>query len=770
LAPAADEACAAPAAAIQLSGGSLVQVLRELANRTDSEIVSVDPDIARIRITARTVSSDVKKALRDVLGGTDYRAIKVGRDSYRIERRPAMVARRPTPPSQAVEPDEVAPLDLVVTATKFPVPLLSYPGSVTQTSMPSPTSPSLRADDMDDIARRLPVVQSTEFGEGRNKFFIRGIADSSFNGATQPTASIYFGDALLGFGSPSPNLKLYDVQSVEILEGPQGTLYGSGSIGGVVRITPNPVDVEHFSGSLGAGVSATLHGSPGWDANGAVNLPIVDSRVGMRLVAYHERDGGYIDEPHRGRNINDVEVNGGRASLAAHLSEALTVEGTFLHQSTHSADSQYIDARPPSLMRSTRLAEPYSNILSLGRLLVEYEWASALKLTSVTSLGSRTSFDVFDSTPDPRSPPVAYQLGRSSSMVSNETRLSRRRDEGLTWVVGFAYQWGSDGQTRALGIPDQPTELDEVTNITYSISAFGQASMPLGSGIEATLGARATSARTDSEPGRGGNVSLIRGRQARRVDPTIALSWRATPQTSVYGRLQSSYRNGGVAVARGVGRVADFATDEVIMGELGVRHLRRGARGVSLSGAASYTYWTNIQADLVSRRGLPYTANIGDAKVLAVEAIADWIPLKGLNLGASLLYADNRLTGSLPGQSAPQDQHLPDVPAFSGTAQADYEWGRADMLRFRLGGSLRYIGRSVLGPGQLLDLSQGNYAVLNLRAGVRRGGTDFSLSIDNATDTHANRFALGNPLALFRRDQFVPMRPLTVRAAVGFAW
>ena len=75
------------------------------------------------------------------------------------------------------------------------------------------------------------------------------VADSSFAGAAQSTASIYFGDVQLGYSGADPSIRLYDMQSVEVMEGPQGTLYGTGSIGGVIRLTPKAVDLTRFGGS-----------------------------------------------------------------------------------------------------------------------------------------------------------------------------------------------------------------------------------------------------------------------------------------------------------------------------------------------------------------------------------------------------------------------------------------------------------------------------------------------------------------------------------------
>lgn len=109
----------------------------------------------------------------------------------------------------------------------------------------------------------MTAVASTYLGAGRNKLFIRGIADSSFTGPTCATVGQYFGDLRLSYNAPDPDLRLADLAAVEVLEGPQGTLYGAGSLGGLIRLVPNAPDPTRFSGSAMLGGSATTHGAPG---------------------------------------------------------------------------------------------------------------------------------------------------------------------------------------------------------------------------------------------------------------------------------------------------------------------------------------------------------------------------------------------------------------------------------------------------------------------------------------------------------------------------
>ncbi|SUJ09062.1 Outer membrane cobalamin receptor protein [Sphingomonas paucimobilis] len=164
-----------------------------------------------------------------------------------------------------------------------------------------------------------------------------------------------------------------------------------------------------------------------------------------------------------------------------------------------------------------------------------------------------------------------------------------------------------------------------------------------------TLGLRATQARTDGDPSfRPRSQNFIAGQLTRRVDPTVAFSWKMAPELALFGRMQTGFRTGGLAVARMIGRVADFRPDAIALAELGIRRLRQGPTGLALTATLSQARWRDIQADLVTRRGLPYTANIGDARIGAVEGTADWVPIPGFNATLSFLYTGNRVRGHWP--------------------------------------------------------------------------------------------------------------------------
>lgn len=763
---------------VEIPATSLDQALAALARQTGADVISIEPGLRQVRSRAVSGTFSTRRALDRLLQGSGYRAVAVDARSYRVVRAPAppvvpVRVARPRPVQVPAHSPRAASAEVVVTASKQRVPLLRYPGSlivIDNHRWPL----SVPDTDVTDLAQATPVLQTTDLGPGRDKVFVRGIADSSFNGASQSTASVYLGDVQVGYSEQDPDLKLYDIKEVQVLEGPQGTLYGSGAIGGIIRIIPNPVDLARVSGSIAEGVSATTGGAPGFDASGMLDLPIVTDRLGVRAVAYRSREGGYVDDPGRGlSDINRVDTVGGRLAGRWSPGGGWQIDATGAYQRIDARDAPYVEPSVGPLARRAAFAEPFDSQVGLGSISVSKSWTSGLHLLSVTGAATYHSADLFDATPaqGPGAPPTAYQTDGSRLLLTQETRLSRSLPSGSSWVVGVALLQNRDGESRALGPVGQEADIIGVTNLTRTVAAFGEATWAVLPSVSLTGGGRVTIARTDGEPSfspKGG--SYVAGRTSRRVDPTAAIDWKLAPTLAVYARVQSGFRTGGLAVARGVGRVADFDADSIRVGEVGVRRLHTGETGVSFTGGVSIAQWHNIQADLVNRRGLPYTVNLGDARIIAVEGTVDWTPIRGLRASGSFLYTSNRITGAIAMLSSPAHRRLPETPPLAASLDGSYEWrvGHGDALS--LGGSATRVGRSVLGTGDLLDISQGRYTTIGARAGWRRGRVQWSLTGENLANTHANLFAFGNPFALASRDLATPLRPRTIRLGTALAW
>lgn len=758
-------------APISITATTLDVALTSLARQTGTDIISTEPGLARIRVRPVQGRMSVRAALDRLLDGSGYRALAVDGRSFRIvaDRRKAPVAR--TRPARTPPPPADAGTDVVVTASKQRVPLMRYPGTLTMVTGLIGPGGMRGTPDLDSRAQSIPVLQSTALGAGRNKIFIRGVADSSFNGATQSTASIYFGDVQLAYSGPEPDLRLYDMKSVDVLEGPQGTLYGAGAIGGIIRMTPAPAELGRIGGAIEGGASATAHGEAGFDVSARLNLPVVDDLLGLRAVAYRVRDGGYIDDPGQGRsNVNRVDTIGGRLAGRLDPGGGWLVDASILAQRIDGRDASYGEG-VDRLTRVTTQAQPYFNRFMLGRFVVTKNWDSGLQLLSATGVSDVHSSDLFDSTPPGFPLPLVYRTDDSRLLLTHETRLSRSSAGGNSWVLGVTLLRNRDAEARVSGFADDPTDIIGVTNVTQSASLFGEGTLAITHRLAATLGARLTYARVDSEPSTQPTAgSFIRGRSTRRFDPTFALSWRVSQRWALFGRIQTGYRTGGLAVARGIGRVADFNSDSIIVGEIGFRRLHDGPTGVTVSGSASFAHWVDIQADLINRRGAPYTSNFGDARIFTLEGNIDYAPIAGLHATAAFLFTSNTVSGPLADLSQPQNRRLPETPPLAGNAALTYEWSSGRATKWSVGVNGNYVGRSVLGTGDVLDISQGKYFVAGLHAGWERDGLAVTLAVENLTDRADNRFAYGNPFTFISRAEATPLRPRTVRVGVSRSW
>ena len=462
----------------------------------------------------------------------------------------------------------------------------------------------------------------------------------------------------------------------------------------------------------------------------------------------------------------------GRAAFRFEPGEGWSFETSLLTQQIDAKDAAYSETTSGSLLRRAAAAQPYESDITLLRAVIRKSWASGLEMVSATGFVRTKASDTFDATrlfPFPG--PVVYQVDQDGLLLSHETHFSRKDSNGLSWVGGLALLYDRAAQSRVIGTLANPIEIIGVTNQTRSASIFGEATFPVTSRLAVTAGARGTIAQTQGEPSlRPREEPSERGFPLRRVQPAIAVSWLLAPRLSTFARFQTGYRTGGLAVARGLGRIATYRPDSIQVGEIGLRHERGGARGLAFSAAFSLASWQDIQADLYSRRSQPYTSNIGDAKIAAVEVTGDWIPLPGLQTSFALLWTENRTSGELAGTAPLQNRHLPDTPPFSGNLGIEYQRSLGGGHAFKIGGTLRYVGRSVLGTGDFLDVSQGDYATLSAAGMWRWRNLEATINLDNVTNEDANKFAMGNPLTFGGREQSVPLRPRNVRIGIGLRW
>ncbi|MDB6091546.1 MAG: TonB-dependent receptor [Gammaproteobacteria bacterium] len=316
-----------------------------------------------------------------------------------------------------------------------------------------------------DIAGQIPGLSIQDLGPGDKKYVIRGI-----NSTGAATSGIYYGEAVISGsnaddgGGFESDVRLYDLDRVEVLRGPQGTLYGASSMSGTIRFIPKTPNLNDLDGYLTLEGSQTSHASGNYNVNGEVNLPIVTGVLAVRLVGWKLYDSGYINQTRVGAGItgksvgflegvNDDNVGGGRASVRYQPTENLTIDANYTSQTeTSGGSSRYTPAGVTAfnggpiapvqgcdLCNTDVTQSPWSDNLKIFGLTVAYDTGRGT-VTGTTNQFNRTTNFNFDSTPILVSfnvPVPAETLEpRTRKVNSSELRYASALDFPVNFVVG----------------------------------------------------------------------------------------------------------------------------------------------------------------------------------------------------------------------------------------------------------------------------------------------------------------------------------------------
>jgi len=772
-------AAAAQTLPVDLPAGTVGQQVTALGRQARTSIVVPDAGLWARPVPALHGRMTVEAALGRLAARARATVQPVGGVGWRLNAA-ATPPRRPRrqPVRIAASPAETAPgPDILVVASKRDTSRDQFAGQVAR--VPGIELERGGTGGTERLVQRLTSITSTYLGAGRNKLFIRGIADSSFTGPTQATVGQYYGDLRLSYNAPDPDLRLADLAAVEVLEGPQGTLYGAGSLGGIIRLVPNPVDLSVTSGSVAVGSSATEHGQPGLDTQAVLNAPIVTDRLAVRLVANAASEGGYIDKPLLGRtDVNQTRIWGGRATAHLALGPDWNAELVGIGQRIRGADSQYADRSGPPLSRLAAVTEGFRSDYGQMQTILSGTIGD-VHLRSTSGITSHDLLERYDATRAGGPRRVFVQINQTR-MEANETRIWRSGADGSGWLGGISYLHNRTLLRRLIGAPDRPLPATGVINGVTEWTAYGEGSIRLLPGLLATAGLRAT---RSTLKGRGADVSPIVAATrddatARRsqtiVLPAASLLVDLATGSKLFVRYQQGFRPGGLAIESDF--VREFRNDRVATIEAGIRH---SARRIELSATIARAAWRDIQADFIDGSGLPSTANIGNGRLWTVELAGGVRPLPGLRIEGGATYNDGQIEEPSkalialalppyppPGVSAralalARLEQIPNIARFTGRIGAIYTRSLGD-AELTLDGWARYIGSSRLGVGPVLGQRQGDYLDTEITARLDFTRFGVSAGVSNLTNARGNRFALGTPFAT-GRDQVTPLRPRTIR-------
>jgi len=788
-------AMAAERVPIDLPAGTVGGQVLALGRIARANIVVPDRRLWDRPVPALRAHLTVAQALTRIARFSEARVEPIGPDSWRLLPDPS---RRVRPLSLPRDRHPARPLpgvtsgDVVVTASKRDTSRAHFAGQVVRVAG---TDLELGgAGGTARLADRTTVIASTYLGAGRNKLFIRGIADSSFTGPTQATVGQYFGDLRLSYNAPDPDLRLADLAAVEVLEGPQGTLYGAGSLGGLIRLVPHSPDPSRVGGSIMLGASATRHGAPGGDAQAVLNMPVIADRLAIRIVADAATEGGYIDKPLLNRkDVNRTRIEGGRAAARLELGDGWAVEAIGIGQRIRGADSQYADRDGPPLTRSAPVTEGFSADFSQGQLVLSGHFGS-VRFRSSSGATAHDLMERYDATP-PQGPIQLFAQRNRTRMQANETRLWHSAPDGSGWLAGFSYVHNRTQLTRLFGEPGALMPRTGVENGVAETTLYGEAALRLLPGLLTTGGVRVTRSVLN---GAGEDVpdsimTLMAARlsevTASRAQTILLPSASAlvdlTRDAQLFLRYQQGFRPGGLAIEGAL--VRRFRNDRVATIEAGIRSGRPGVDRFDGSVTLAHTAWRDIQADFIDATGLPSTANIGDGQLWTMEAVAGYRLIEGLRLEGALSYNDSRIDAPSSARSVALTagliadpmaaraavlarlSQIPNIARITARAGATYRRVLPGDRDLRIDGWLRYVGSSRLGVGPVLGELQGSYLDSGLTARLGLGAIGVTLGVTNLADVRGNRFALGTPFTT-GRDQVTPLRPRSLRIGLDTAF
>ena len=791
---------------IDIGPGPLGEVISQLGVQTETSIGTTDTEIARRKVRRVQGRMTTEAALRKLLRGQDARAIRINAEHWRIERTIAApikaVLQPPLEAAQIVSPE------IIVTASKRHQRLSRFPGSASVIDV-SAYAFSANHGGSDTLIANSVSLTSTNVGDGRNKLFIRGVVDASFIGSQQATVGQYFGDMRLNYNAPDPDLRLIDVRSVEILEGPQGTLYGAGSLGGIIRADANAPRLGNFEGEMGVSGSLTAHGAPSGDLFAVANIPILTDRLGIRLVGYAGHQGGYIDDQSRGiKDVNDSSNAGGRAMIRANLAPDWIADLTLIGQSAHSDDSQYAERLRPRLTRKSVTAQGHSNTYGLANLHLSGRIGD-IRLVSSTGIVRHRLVEDYDGSTT-FGLKSQFRQHNKLAQFTTENRLSRDYDSGAGWMIGASYLESSSEVTRSLKVEDFNVYTFGTDNHLSEWAAFGEATIPLTDWAQLTAGGRVSISRLRSAtiwPG----IALVSQDYQHRSEtvllPSLGMMTSPAERLGAFLRYQQGFRPGGVALDGF--NVEPFRNDRMAAYEFGVRYGDVDQDVFAATGSLSFTNWKNIQAGVFTEGSEPVLLNIGNGRIYSAQARIIARPTPQLSIDMSVIYTHARVTQPNaivvrliesnfvtiyePGETGPlvpQPSAIGDVPPANDPISAvgtpigvsrlllpsasgpsalvavNYEVALAARTHLLLRANARYVGKARLDISPAVQPEQGGYFDTELLARLRMGRTSFYVDVQNVLDTLGNRFGAGAPYALFTGNQFTPLRPRTITIGV----
>jgi outer membrane receptor protein involved in Fe transport len=664
--------------------------------------------------------------------------------------------------------------EVIVTAEKRRQPLLEAPVSVTVVSGEALEQRHEVA--MSDYLAQIPGVSVQDNGFGQIDFSIRGIGSSPF---LAPTVGVEVDGVPIGSSNAAgdaalkPDIDPNDMANIQVLYGPQGTLYGDDAMGGLVEFTTVKPDTERFSGRVEADTSAVSGGGVGSAQRAMVNLPIIAGTLAMRITGFLRHDPGFIDDVESGqKNVNDDSAKGGRVDMLWQIASNASLRLNALAQDGNAngdaeeilnSDYQSVNGDLKGVGRAGFNGFQCKYRFYTSTLDIDLGWAHLLALSGYNTTDYESNLDLTNVfSPIFGTPPfVLFPLtqGDRTNKFSQEIRLTSPSNQPLEWIGGlyytreqttFAQTLTDMDTTTGQGFAGFPTSILSAPLLNpptafHDYAGYVTLTYHFSPKFDLEAGGRYTSETTDIPAASA--TGLIAGAptpaSSEKDDATTFLvsgRYHISPDQMAYLRVASGFRPGG---SNGVlpGVPATYGPDKTVNYEIGYKGAYLDRR-LELETALFYIDWTNIQLEGLNQYSEGFTVNGNKARSQGAQFSGQYLLGDGFSAQLSLTYTDAAMIQAGPPSSgAPAGAALPYANKWSGSFSLEKRFpvtprwqGSAQVIYDYFGDRYGPFNSIVPPAPQEPQIFVPSYSTVDLLAGISDGRYSLNLFLRNLTD------------------------------------
>jgi outer membrane receptor protein involved in Fe transport len=628
----------------------------------------------------------------------------------------------------ATDTDNLALQEIVVSATRLgDESLQKIPMAISVISPAALDNKGLSG--ISDFVGELPSVNMQSISPGENTISMRGLVTAEVNPTNSQQRSLvalYLDDSSIGQEGFNPDLHVYDLERIEVIRGPQGTLYGAGSMAGTIRLITKKPDPNAFFGDADVSVSETKHGGTNTSERAMLNLPLIDDRLAARLVLFRSDDSGYIDniELHQ-RDANPDYATQGRLAIRWLPMDSLTVDASATFARLNALGRNTVYPELGAYTYASLTPEQLSDYFKLFNVTADWDISFAHLISSTSYIQRNVREDESFESLDERLLSPGTRLPASNTNANDfhqfqqELRLVSRPDQALRWITGVYFErdtrfypqnlvspgfdstFGAEigdptfNSQTAYGTPAPDTPFYGTINVKErQFALFGEATYPILPRLDLTLGARYFDFKDDfnlfftgiagaiapGEPETGSGEQKSSG-----VNPRGVLSYHITDQVMVFGEAARGFRYGGVnepvppafcatqlaALGLTAGPEA-FGPDHLWSYTLGEKgSFADGRLVVNVDGF--YIDWTDVQTVKNLTCGYNFTENAGKVKSQGIELESKVRATSELTLGLSGSFTDAVANGAIVNLGAADGDRAPYFPRTIITVSGEYD-------------------------------------------------------------------------------------------------